>query len=81
MHALAVDDHDDVTYTALTALPYPHLERAAAGLRAELRHHLLAAGVVGAQDWAALTVGGPEEFTDGHRRTWFEYWAALDVAS
>jgi hypothetical protein len=46
-HALATDDHGDVTYTATTAVPYPHLERATAGLRAALRHQLLAAGVVG----------------------------------
>jgi hypothetical protein len=54
-----------VTYTATTAVPYPHLERATAGLRAALRHQLLAAGVVGPPDWATLIVEGPEELTDG----------------
>jgi hypothetical protein len=60
-----------VTYTATTALPYPHREQATAGIRAELRHKLLAAEVVGAPDLAALTVAGPEEFTNGRGRTWF----------
>ena len=66
-----------MTYTATTALPYPHLERATTGLRVALRHQLLPAGVVGAPDWATLTVDGPEEFTDGRGRTWFGYWATL----
>jgi hypothetical protein len=33
------------TFTATTALPYEHLERATAGLCAELRRQLLAADV------------------------------------
>lgn len=69
-----------VTFTATTALPYPHDERATAGLRAELRHQLLAAGVEGAPEWATLTVTGPEKFTDGRGQTWFGYWATLDTA-
>ena len=68
-----------MTFTATTALPYPHLERATAGLRAELRHKLLAADVVAAPDWARLTVEGPEEFADDRGRTWFGYWATLDA--
>ena len=65
--------------TATTALPYPHLERATAGLRAELRHQLLEARHPEAPDWAGLTVKGPEAFTDGTGRTWFGYWAALEM--
>ena len=70
-----------MTYTATTALPYPHLERATAGLRAALRHQLLAAGVVGAPDWFTLIVEGPEEFLDGRGQTWFGYWATLAPAA
>src|SRR4051794_4828007 len=47
-------DHADVTFTATTALPYPHLERATAGLRGELRQQLLQVGVTAAPDWTAL---------------------------
>jgi hypothetical protein len=47
----AAGDHLDVTVTVTAALPYPHLERATAGLRGELRRQLLAAGVVAAPDW------------------------------
>jgi hypothetical protein len=66
-------------FTATTALPYPHLERATAGLRGQLRLHLLAADVVGVPEWAALSVCGPEEFTDGRGRTWFGYHATIDA--
>jgi hypothetical protein len=64
--------------TATTALPYPHLERATAGLRGALRQQLLAAGVVAAPDWSTLTVTGPEEFADERGQVWFGYWATLD---
>lgn len=67
-----------MTFTATTALPYPHFDRAMAGLRAELRHQLLSAGVTGAPDWSTLTVTGPEEFTDANGHLWFGYWATLD---
>jgi hypothetical protein len=69
-----------VAYTATTALPYPHLKRATAGLRAELRHQLLAAGVVATPDWTTLAVAGPEQFTDERGRIWFGYQAMLDGA-
>jgi hypothetical protein len=68
-----------VLYMATTALPYPYLERATAGLRAELRHLLLEARHPEAPDWARLTVQGPQEFADGTGRTWFGYWAALET--
>lgn len=68
-----------MTFTATTALPYPHLERATAGLRAELRNQLLVANVVAVLDWTRLTVEGPAEFTDDHGRVWFGYWATLDT--
>jgi hypothetical protein len=67
-----------VEFTATTALPYPHFARATAGLRAELRHQLLAAGVHAVPDWTSLTIRGPEEFIDNLGRTWFGYWATLD---
>jgi non-ribosomal peptide synthetase component E (peptide arylation enzyme) len=37
-------------YEAKTALPYEHLQRATAGLRAELRDQVLAAGDTGLPD-------------------------------
>ncbi len=67
-------DHADVTFTATTALPYPHFDRATAGLR----HKLLTAGVTGTPDWSTLTVTGPEEFTGGNGNLWFGYWAMVD---
>jgi hypothetical protein len=64
-------DHDTVpTYGAQTALPYPHRERAAAGLRAQLRY-LLPVGV--AADWSTFTVTGPTEVPDARGNTWFQY--------
>lgn len=68
-------DHAGVIYTATTALPYPHLERATAGLRTELRHQLLAAGELA--DWSTLEVTGPSEVLDGHGRLWFECRATV----
>ena len=68
-----------MTYTGTTALPYPHRERATAGLRAQLRHQLLDAGVAAVPGWAAMTVEGPEEVTDGLGRVWFQYRATLDA--
>jgi hypothetical protein len=67
-----------VTFTATTALPYPHFERATAGLSAELRRQMLAAGIDAAPDWSRLVVGGPQEFTDGRGVTRFGYWASLE---
>lgn len=61
--------------TATTALPYPHLERATAGLRAELRRQLVAAGVHDAPDWDTFTITGPTTTKDARGNTWFE-WAA-----
>ncbi|MCW2899921.1 MAG: hypothetical protein JWO67_2186 [Streptosporangiaceae bacterium] len=68
-----------MTFTATTALPYPHLGRATAGLRGELRQQLLAAGVVAAPDWSTLAVTGPQEFADERGQVWFGYWATLDA--
>lgn len=66
-----------MTFTATTALPYAHLERATAGLRGALRQQLLASGVLAAPDWSALTVTGPQEFADERGQVWFGYWATL----
>jgi hypothetical protein len=67
-----------VILTASTALPYAHLERAAAGLRAELRRQL----PIGERaDWAALVVTGPTPTLDGLGRTWLEYRATVHSES
>jgi hypothetical protein len=67
-----------VLLTAVTALPYPHLERATAGLRASLRHQLLATSRHAFPAWETLTVDGPVQVTDVRGRVWFEYRASLD---
>lgn len=66
-----------MTLTATTALPYPHLERATAGLRGELRRQLIASGEHDAPRWDTVEVAGPFETTDARGRTWFEYRAIL----
>lgn len=69
-----------MTYRATTALPYEHLERATAGLRAELRHQVLAAEGAGAQpDWSTLEVTGPVLRPDSRGTVWFEYAATVDL--
>jgi hypothetical protein len=71
-------DHGDVpTYGAQTSLPYPHRERAAAGLRAQLRY-LVPAGE--AADWSTFTVTGPVEVPDASGNTWFEYSARVSTS-
>ena len=73
------DDHQASTFTATTALPYEHLERATAGLCAELRRQLLAAGVEEPLRWDALAVTGPVKAADALGRTWFEYRATVET--
>lgn len=63
---------------ATTALPYPYLERAAAGLRAELRHLLLDDGFKDPPDSPRAAGDGPVEFTDDNGRTWFAYRATVE---
>jgi hypothetical protein len=66
------------TFSARTALPYEHCERATAGLRAELRRQLLAADVHEMPQWATFHVTGPTELTDLRGRTWYEYRATVE---
>ena len=70
-----------MAYTAATALPYKHLERATAALRAELRQQLLASDFQEPPDWRHLTITGPVEAQDGLGRSWHWYRATLDVAT
>ncbi len=65
-------------FKATAALPYEHLERATAGLRAELRRQLLAADVHAMPRWDTFTVTGPTDFTDLRGRTWYEYRATVE---
>ncbi len=64
------------TLAATTALPYPHRDRATAGLRAALR---LQAGSADRLDWASLRVAGPVVSRDARGREWFAYCAEVDV--
>ncbi|SFO37134.1 hypothetical protein SAMN05660359_02905 [Geodermatophilus obscurus] len=66
------------TVEATTALPYPHAERATAGLRAALREQHPNGEP---PDWSKLVVTGPVEARDIRGRTWFHYRAALPVSS
>jgi hypothetical protein len=65
-------------FSATAALPYEHLERASAGLRAELRRQVLAADAHTTPGWETLTVTGPQEFTDRRGRVWYEYRATVE---
>jgi hypothetical protein len=67
------------TFSASAALPYEHLERATAGLRAELRRQLLAADVHAMPRWDTFTVTGPREFADLRGNTWYEYRATVET--
>jgi hypothetical protein len=69
------------TFTATAVLPYEHLERATAGLCAELRRQLLAAEVHTMPRWETFAVTGPREFTDLRGRTWYEYRASVEIRS
>lgn len=71
---LVTMDSVSSSYEASTALPYPHLEWASAGLRAGLRHRLPTDEVA---DWTMLEILGPTETTDGLGRTRFEYRATM----
>jgi|tagenome__1003787_1003787.scaffolds.fasta_scaffold19984154_2 hypothetical protein len=62
-------------FEASTALPYEHLERATAGLRAQLRAQLLEQGAT--PDWSTFEVTGPTTSPDGLDRPWFKYRASV----
>src|SRR3954454_8388067 len=66
----------DVMFAVTTAPLYQHLERATAGLRAELREKVMAAQAA-EPDWATLAVDGPRETTGAHGRTWHEWRASV----
>ena len=63
------------TVSATTSLPFEHVERAPAGLRATLRWKPLDLGA--APDWSTLEVSGPVTTLDGMGRPWFEYRASV----
>jgi hypothetical protein len=66
------------TFSASAALPYEHVERATAGLRAELRRQVLTADVLATPRWDTFTVTGPREFTDLRGRAWYENRATVE---
>ena len=67
-----------MTFTSTAAYPYADLERATLGLRAALRHQLLAAGVRSSQVWPTFVVTGPAEYADRLGRTWYQYRATVE---
>ena len=64
-------------FSASAALPYEHLERATAGLRAELRRQMLPADVHTLPAWETFTVTVPIHVTDMRGRTSYEYRATV----
>ena len=63
-------------FSASTALPYRCDDRAAAGLRGQLR--LAIADANGSPpDWSQLQVAGPLDVLDGLGNTWFEWQATI----
>lgn len=67
------------SFTVSTALPYEHADRAAMGLRAQLRQELLDAGVLSPIDWSQVVIAGPEQHRDHLGRLWHGYWATNTV--
>jgi hypothetical protein len=59
------------TVPATTPLPYEHVDRATAGLRAKVHYQLLDLGA--APDWSTLEIRGPVTTLDRMVRPWFEY--------
>ena len=67
--------------TASTALPFEHLERATAGLRAQLRQEVLAAeGLAVLPVWSTMAVIGPHPEVDSRGTAWLGYRATIDIA-
>jgi hypothetical protein len=69
---------EPVRYIAAAALPYLDRERAAVGLRGQLR--LMALAAAATPEWSTLTVTGPTEMLGDRGRTWFEWTATVEVA-
>ena len=63
--------------TAKAAYPYVDRERAATGLRRQLR--LMATAGGGAPDWSTFSVEGPVEGPGLRGRIWFEWTARVTV--
>ncbi len=61
------------TSSTTTAMPYEHLERASAGLCAELRQCLLHADVDESPSWNTVSVTVPPMFSALRGRTWYQY--------
>ena len=64
------------SYSTATALPYPHLERATAELRAMQRAQLAARELA---DRASLVVTSPVQVPDARGRVWHEYRAGVHI--
>jgi hypothetical protein len=59
-------------------IPYPHLKRVTASLRAELRRQLVNAGVDQPPDRASLNVTGAVQTTNRLEHAWFDYRASVE---
>jgi hypothetical protein len=66
-----------VRFRAAAALRYNDRQRAAAGLRGQLR--VMAATVGATADWSTLTVEGPVETHGLYGAVWFEWSATVAV--
>lgn len=71
----SLDHADAITYKAAAALPYDDRERAATGLRGQLRLMAIAGGAI--PDWSTLEVAGPTELRGLNGDTWFEWHGSV----
>ena len=60
-----------------TALPYEDTDRAASGLRGQLRLMAIDRGL--AVEWSTLEVDEPTSSSDPRGRTWYEWSASVEV--
>lgn len=60
-------------YTAATALPYEHLERATAIIRRQIAQQIALNGLERPPEWSHLKITGPTEERDFYGRPWFWY--------
>ena len=66
--------------TATAAYPYPDSrERAALGLRAQIREAAATAGR--SPDWATFVIEGPRESAGRHGVIWYEWTATVEAVT
>lgn len=69
------------TYEATTALPYPHVMRASAGLRGALRRQIVDDGLLVMPDWSTFKVTFTNEAFDARGQILFQYRGSVECRS